>query len=119
MNEFYRVLKPRGHLLLTVPSGPEFCENYTEYYGYEKRYCLNAINERLINKNKFDTKKIRFIKNKSEKGNVFAEFWYHHELYALLGKFSPFLSFGLYEISEKFDDKVIGSVICLTKKDTK
>ena len=112
-------MKPGGKLLLTVPSGPEYCENYVEYYGYEKRYNLNTINKRLINRDKFDIEKIRFIKIKSDKGNVFAEFWYPHELSSLLGKFTPFLSFGLYKISEKFDDMVIGSIICLTKKDIK
>ncbi len=103
VEEAERVLKPGGIFILTAPFSSKFGESTTDHYhhGYEKRYDLNAIENRFSSAHGLVRDKLLFINGIHEDSDAISEFWYKHALYKQLGKISMFFSLLMFNVSEE------------------
>jgi ubiquinone/menaquinone biosynthesis C-methylase UbiE len=103
VEEFQRVLKKGGSFIFTAPYAETFFDSITDHYhhGYEKRYDVNAIENRFSHCNKLNRKKIYYINGAHENSDVISEFWYNHKLYNNLGAISMLFSLLMFNITEE------------------
>lgn len=119
IHEISRVLKNDGYFIFTAPYSPEFSESVTEHYhhGYEKRYDMNAIENRFSSVKGLKREKLLFINNINDDGDNVSEFWYKYKLYNQLGKISMFFSMLMFNITEEPTEHSRG-FIALYRKST-
>lgn len=123
INEFSRVLKSGGKLLITVPFGDiyEEKEKTWYYHGFERRYNLDAVNKRLISR-EFSVDKIMFLSSPNlglvheiykKCGNII-DLYYKGNYHITNDDFSIALSLGWIRLTEK-PEQSFGALISLVK----
>lgn len=110
INEFSRVLKSGGKLLITVPFGDKYEEKEKTWYyhGFERRYNLEALNKRLISTD-FSVDNIMFMSSPEigliheiykKCGNII-DLYYKGNYHNTNDDFSIALSLGWIRLTEK------------------
>lgn len=126
VNEFSRVLKPGGKLLITVPFGDKYEENEKTWYyhGFERRYNLEAMNNRLISKD-FSVDKVMFLSSPDiglvhdiykKCGNII-DLYYKGNYHDTNDEFSIALSLGWIRLTET-PEHSFGALISLKKNNS-
>lgn len=90
MEEIYRVLKPGGRAVVTLPYSKIFHENERSFNVnyFERRYDNGSIQDRIIKASKLKVEKIEFIGERLK----FSKVWYRIPKYFRFGVLSIFFS---------------------------
>jgi SAM-dependent methyltransferase len=129
IREAARLLRPGGRLVITVPALNVYQENkeVVHYHGFERRYDVRALQERLIAPSGLIPRSLyyilrrengltaRFLKKYHPDLNHLFGAWYRTENNLTLERYSHVLTHTFLDISDSPDGTEIGALLLLEK----
>ena len=112
-----RVTKKGGSIVVTVPFSYEYLEqkNTDHYQGFERRYDLENLKKRLLDRVRSSEIQLLFINNKFGWLDEFCNIWYQEKLYEVVNEFSWRFTKTFFTISEEFNQLSRGAMIKIIK----
>ena len=117
LSEMMRVTKKGGSIVVTVPFSYEYLEqkNADHYQGFERRYDLENLKKRLLDRVRSSEIQLLFINNKFGWLDEFCNIWYQEKLYDVVNEFSWRFTKTFFTISEESNQLSRGAMIKIIK----
>jgi len=117
LNEMMRVTKKGGTVVFTVPFSYEYLEQKIadHYQGFERRYDLENLKNRLLNGIESSEKQLLFLNNKFGWLDEFSHIWYKEKLYEAVNEFSWKFTKTFFTISTESNQLSRGAMIKIIK----